>query len=105
MSAIEITRDEACTIRDQIGIGTLLAVSGGRWMLRPTGITLPVGSGYSVEVDLDASDTYNVRRVFRRGDKEWTKGKRTDVYCDELDNAVYYASCFRSYDEKEWVTK
>lgn len=89
----------------QINPMTLLAISGGRVVHRDTGITLPVGSGYSVTIDLDASDTYVVRRVFKRGAKTWIKGERDYVYCDEVSEAAYYASCFVSYDAEEWVAK
>jgi len=86
----------------QIGRGNLMAISGGRVMRRETGITLPVDCGYSVTVDLAAGDTYVVRRIFRRGRKEWIRGERTSVYCDEVGEAAYYASCFRSYDGNQW---
>lgn len=90
---------------NQIGIRGILAISGGRVLARKTGITLPVSNGYSVTVDLHASDTYVVRRVFTRAGKTWVKGERTNVYCDQVGEAAYYASCFRSYDEQEWITK
>ena len=89
----------------QIGRMNLLAISGGRVIRRETGVTLPVGSGYSVTVDLTAGDDYTVRRVYTRGGKTWVKGERTMVYCDQLADAAYYASCFRSYDASEWVVK
>lgn len=89
----------------QIGAGNVAAISGLRVIRRETGVTLPVGNGYSVTVDLNSDDTYTVRRVFKRGPKVWTRGERTEVYCDEVARAAYYASCFRSYDENEWVTK
>jgi hypothetical protein len=82
----------------QIGHGNLFAISGGRWDARPTGVTLPVDCGYSVTVDLDASDTYVVRRVFKRGDRECVKGERSDVYCDEVGEVAYKASCFRNVE-------
>lgn len=85
----------------QIGRGNVLAISGGRVLARKTGVTLPVGHGYSVTVDLDASDTYIVRRVFKRGAKEWVKGEQTNVYCDEVGEIAYVASCYvnRSFGE------
>lgn len=82
----------------QIGVGNILAISGGRVLRRETGVTLPVGSGYSVTVDLNWDDTYVVRRVFKRGAKEWIKGEQTQVYCDEVGEIAYQASSFRSYD-------
>ena len=88
----------------QIGMN-IWAISGGRVTRRDTGITLPCGAGYAVLVDLDPRDTYVVRRVFRRAGTEHEHGERTDVYCTELAEVAYYASCFRSYDDAEWVTK
>ena len=78
----------------QIDRMTVLAVSGGRVTLRDTGITLPVRYGYSVTVDLDASDTYTVRRVFTRGGKVTVKGELANVYFDEVSEAVYRAACY-----------
>ena len=93
---------DAQTLVDQIGRRNILAISGGRVLARETGITLPVDCGYSVTVDLAAGDTYVVRRIFRRGRREWIHGERTDVYCEEVGEAAYYASCFRSYNENDW---
>jgi hypothetical protein len=81
---------------EQIGRMNIMAISGGRIIRRDTGITLPVGAGYSVEVDLDWNDTYVVKRVFKRGAKRWVKGSQTDVYCDEIGEVAYRASCFRN---------
>ena len=64
-----------------------------------------MSNGYSVTVDLAAGDTYTVRRIFKRAGQTWVKGERTNVYFDEVAQAAYYASCFRSYDEKEWMYK
>jgi hypothetical protein len=97
---------DARELLGQIGMGNLMAISGGRFQARETGVTLPVSNGYTVTVDLDiASDTYTVRRIFKRGTKTWVKGERTQVYADEVSEAAYYASCFRSYSEIEWVAK
>ncbi len=95
----------------QIGVGNLMAISGGRVIAHETGVTLPVGSGYSVTVDLDPSDTYVVRRVFKRGDQTWVKGELDDVYADQVPGKAsarrhthqvgeiaYQAHAFRSYD-------
>lgn len=89
----------ACNPREltaQIGRGNILAISGGRVIVRETGVTLPVGSGYRVTVDLAADDTYTVRRVFARAGKSWVKGEVSGVYCDEVGEVAYQASCFRS---------
>lgn len=94
------------TTLNQIGRMNVLAISGGRVRARrepgadTDTLVLPVGAGYSVEVDLDvASDTYTVRRMFRRGGKAFPKGEATNVYCDELGEVAYQASCFRNGDQ------
>lgn len=88
----------------QIGRMNILAISGGRIERRNTGITMPVGAGYSVTVDLDWDDTYVVRRVFKRGAKVWIKGEQRNVYMDEVGEVAYRASSFRSYEFGEQVT-
>lgn len=95
-----IDHAEGLVIRDQIGFPNMLAISGGRWGNHGTGITLPVGRGYSVTVDLAGNDTYTIRRVFtrrRRGDlvpTVYIKGELSGVYCEELGATAYEASCF-----------
>jgi len=80
----------------QIGRMNIMAISGGRIERRETGITLPVGAGYSVTIDLDWDDTYVVSRVFKRGAKRWIKGTRRNIYYDEVGEVAYKASCFRN---------
>jgi hypothetical protein len=41
-------------------------------------------------------DDYEVRRVFRRGGKTWIKGAMRGVYCDDVGEIAYQASCFRN---------
>lgn len=96
---------DASELVSQIGRMNLMAISGGRVIDSGHGVILPVGSGYKVTVDLDGNDTYVVRRIMFRGTKAWIKGERANVYCDEVGEVVYYASCFRSYDEAEWPGK
>lgn len=96
--------DTAQTIA-QIGRMNILAISGGRIERRETGITLKVGAGYSVTVDLDWDDTYVVRRVFKRGAKVWIKGEQRGVYCDEVGEVAYRASSFRSYEFGDATTR
>lgn len=93
---------DARLIRDQIGLGNVLAISGGRWFVQEHGIRLPVSNGYSVVVTYEDNDTYTVERVFKRGDRVSIKGSRTDVYAEELGETAYRASCFRSSGESEW---
>lgn len=80
----------------QIGRGNILAISGGRTHLVGDGhIVLPVRYGYAVEVIYDAgSDTYTVCRTFTRGTKRWVKKQWTNVYCDEVGEIAYRASCY-----------
>ena len=83
------------TIARQIGPMNIMAISGGRIQPIPDGIILPVAHGYSVEVVLDAgSDTYIVRRVFTRSGKRFDKGTVEQVYCDEVGEIAYRASCY-----------
>lgn len=90
------------TMLDQIGHWNVAAISGGRVQhVDDTTLDLPVGKGYHVEVRYDfGSDTYTVRRVFvrrARGAAEPTrhaKGELSGVYCDELGEVAYRASCF-----------
>ena len=77
------TECNAAELLAQIGRMNVFAISGGRVIARRTGITLPVGCGYSVTVDLAGNDTYTVRRIFTRAGVVKVKGELTDVYCDE----------------------
>jgi hypothetical protein len=81
----------------QIGRMNVLAISGGR-LVRwgPSTVALPVDNGYSVLITLEAGDDYTVRRIFKRGRKTWVKGELRGVYCDEVGEAAYRASCFRN---------
>ena len=88
----------------QIG-ANLMPISGGRVVAIPDGIEMPCGSGYAVRVQLTPIDEYTVSRVFRRGGKEWIRGQREHVFCDEVSEAAYFASCYQSYSETEWPTK
>lgn len=89
MSAQDFT-----TTLAQIGRMNVLAVSGGRVLAEGDTLVLPVRYGYRVEVDLDPSDTYTVRRVLARGGERFVKGSVSDVYCDQIGEVVYRASCY-----------
>jgi len=80
----------------QIGLGNILRISGGPSSIDAEGrLILPVGRGYSVRVILDeGSDTYTVQRVYTRAGVERIKGERTWVYCDEVGEVAYRASCY-----------
>jgi len=82
------------TLVAQIGMRTILAVSGGRIIRRATGVSLPVRYGYVVTVDLAGNDTYTCRRVFARGGKSWVKREWTDVHCEDVGEVAYIASCY-----------
>lgn len=82
------------TLLQQIGRMNVLAISGGKFLNRRTGVTLPVRYGYVTEVDLQANDLYRVRRVFTRGGKSWVKKEWTDVFCDEIGEIAYQSSCY-----------
>lgn len=91
--------EQATQLLAQIGRMNVLAISGGRKSLIDGTLVLPVGNGYSVEVDyVEGADDYTVRRVFKRGAKRWVKGELTGVYCDEVGEMAYQASSFRSYE-------
>lgn len=93
-------------VRDQIGLMTVLGVSGGRWhSLRDkdgetVGIALPCGTNRTVEVVLNFLDLYTVRRYrtivngARKGETV-VEYEAQDIYCDQLSEVVYSASCWR----------
>ena len=90
-------------IVQQVGMNNIWAISGGRIEHRPTGITLLVGSGYRVTIDLDWDDTYVVRRVYVRAGKTTIKGERKNVYADQVGEVAYKASCFHNdYTPEQW---
>ena len=96
---------DARTLVQQIGMRNVMAVSGGRVYDTGHGVILPVSHGYKVVVDLMAGDTYRVRRLFMRGAKVFLHGERRNVYCEDVGEVAYYASCYVSYDAQEWPTK
>jgi hypothetical protein len=61
-------------------------------------VLLPVGSGYRVSVELDWNDTYIVKRQYVRKGVVADKGVATNVYCDEVGEVAYKASCFRNIE-------
>jgi hypothetical protein len=89
---------DVATLVAQIGAGQLAAISGGRVIARDTGITLPVGSGFQVTVDLTVDDTYTVRRVRARGSEVTIEGEQRDVYGEEVGEVAYRASCFENVE-------
>lgn len=85
---------DARVLLAQIGTMNVLAISGGRVQVRETGVTLPVRYGYRVTIDLAADDTYTVRRVLVRGSKVTVKREWEGVYCDNVGEVAYTASCY-----------
>jgi hypothetical protein len=89
---------DAMTVRDQIGMMNVLAISGGRWFYDNSECTviLPVRYGYKVVVKYnEGSDDYTVTRLHVRGTKVTDKGTKTGIYCDNLGEVAYRASCYR----------
>lgn len=86
----------AATAVTQIDRGTILAVSGGRYLyMDDNTLTLPVRYGYSVEVEyIPGADMYEVRRMYRRGTTIRCKGHMRPLFADQLSEAVYRASCY-----------
>lgn len=94
-----MTPDQARELIGQIGRMNILAISGGRTRLIDGVLVLPVGSGYTVEVEyVRGRDSYTVRRVFTRAGKRFVKGEVEDVYAGEIGEMAYQAHAFRSYD-------
>jgi hypothetical protein len=88
----------------QIGRMNVFAISGGRVgvIVNDDGetveIQLPVSNGYRVSIKLGWDDTYTVSRQFVRKGTVSDKGTIEGVYCTEIGEVAYQASCFRSND-------
>lgn len=102
MNEFTITDEQRTTILRQIGNMNVAAISGGRVRRLPDGVELPVGAGYRVRVRLTPVDEYTVERVFERAGKTFSKGVREHVYCTEVGETAYKASCFRNDDAVYW---
>lgn len=89
---------------NQIGRMNVFAISGGRVgvIVNDDGETveihLPVSNGYRVSIKLGWDDTYTVSRQFVRKGTVSDKGTIEGVYCTEIGEVAYQASCFRSND-------
>ena len=83
--------------RNHIGHMNMLAISVRRIMgVDANTINLPVHYGSSVEVEYKpGSDTYTVRRMWKRGTTVKVRGSVDYVYADQVGDAAYRASCFR----------
>lgn len=95
------------TLIQQIGIRTVGAISGGRvGVYKPEGecveVELPISSGYLVRITLAWDDTYTVERVLRRKAKgksykeSKVLGRVDGVYCDQVGEVAYNASCYKN---------
>ena len=102
METRTVNSEQRQQILQQIGKMNILAISGGRVVGLPDGIELQVSNGYHVRVQLLADDTYRVSRVFKRAGKVHDKGHMDGVYCDEVGEMAYFASCFRN-DSGDWT--
>jgi len=94
---------DASELLQQIGTQNIFAISGGRVIYWQTNdgkatrtITLPVSNGYSVEIYLAGDDTYTVTRQFKRKGQYINKGTVEGVYCENIGEVAYKASCFRN---------
>jgi hypothetical protein len=89
---------------NQIGHMNVLAISGGRVIVvkNNNGETIEVelkcGAGYRVSIALGWDDTYTVTRQYVRKGTVFNKGTVEGVYCDNIGEVAYKASCFRSYE-------
>jgi hypothetical protein len=79
----------------QIGMGNVLAISGGRYERYGESLVLPIRYGYAVRVSLMPNDLYKVERIFKRGIEVKVKKEWSDIYCEQLGEVAYQASCYR----------
>lgn len=93
-------------IIQQMGVPTFFAVCGGKWTAvvnkdnETVGVLMPTSGSRMVEVILDWMDTYTVRRtrIVTHGDKRGdivVESETQMVYCDQLNEVVWQASCWR----------
>ena len=104
-------------LQNQIGLWNIGAISGGRVYIdgatyneeygTTQQVELPVAYGYRVRITLGWDDTYTVSRVIvkntKKGISEVIKGTVEGVYCENVGEVAYKASCFRNvqFGEKE----
>jgi hypothetical protein len=90
---------------NQIGYMNIFAISGGRVGVTKNNqnetveIELPVSNGYRVSIKLGWDDTWTVSRQFVRKGVVTDKGTIEGVYCEQVGEVAYQASCFRSNRE------
>jgi hypothetical protein len=94
---------------NQIGRMNIFAISGGRVGVTKNNqgetveIELKVSNGYRVVISLGWNDTWTVSRQFVRKGVVSDKGTVEGVYCENVGEVAYKASCFRNvqFGEKE----
>lgn len=88
----------------QVGRMNIFAISGGRVGVivnddkETVEVQLPVSNGYRVSIKLGWDDTWTVARQFVRKGVVSDKGTIDGVYCENVGEVAYQASCFRSND-------
>lgn len=87
---------DATVLRQQIGIGNLLAISGGRQKAFKSTVFLPVARGYYVAVTLTPADEYTVSRIFVRAGKISVKETFEGVYAENVGEVAYRASLYEN---------
>lgn len=108
MNRIRIGREVSRqTLIQQIGLPTILAISGGRVgeILDgdglPIGIVMPCGTNREVEIVLNFMDLYTVRRYRRivkgerRGEDE-LEFEEDMIYCDQVSESAWRASLWNN---------
>lgn len=93
---------DAQELKSQIGFGNIGAISGGRVSIivnkekETVEVQLPVSNGYRVSIKLGWNDEWVVSRQFVRKGVVSDKGTVEGVYCENVGEVAYQASCFRS---------
>ena len=89
---------------NQIGRMNIFAISGGRVGVivnnegETVEVQLPVSNGYRVSISLGWNDTWTVSRQFVRKGVVSDKGTLENVYCEQVGEIAYKASCFRNVE-------
>lgn len=113
MTAVLVPRflNEGCgcdieELKSQIGLRTIYAISGGRYAIhrdklgKPIGLLFKTATNRFIVIVYHWNDTYSVHR-YRRVVKGANRGQfvvefeQYDVYCDQISEVAYEASCFK----------
>jgi hypothetical protein len=87
---------DANVLKQQIGVGNLLAISGGRIKAFKSTVFLPVARGYYVAISLTYADDYKVSRIFVRAGKVSVKETFEGVFAENVGEVAYRASLFEN---------